>query len=101
MPNFTAARLSASETAAFMRSPPPGCSDGEPTSTLVIQLALLALTNAPELDAEGKMALMKGLKWLAAAKPADTPQSDGWRLVLSKRLGRPSTEWEPLAISLL
>jgi hypothetical protein len=35
MPNFTAARLSASENAALSRSPASGCSLGEPTSILV------------------------------------------------------------------
>src|ERR671927_187317 len=35
MPNFTAARLSASLNAALSRSPPSGCSLGPPTSTFV------------------------------------------------------------------
>lgn len=64
-------------------------------------LALLALINASELDVAGKTALAKGLKWLADQKLADTSQSDSLRLVLSKRLRRPSTESDALAASLL
>ena len=73
------------------------------TPDVMTALALLALSapNAPDLGAEGKTAREKGLKWLAATPPADTPQADGLRLVLLKRLGRPPAEWEPLLIKLL
>jgi hypothetical protein len=71
------------------------------TPDVMTALALLAIGGAPDLDADGKSALQKGLKWLATAKAADTPQSEAMRLVLSKRLGRPTTEREPLAKSLL
>src|SRR5207248_3313436 len=66
-------------------------------------LALLALTapNAPDLGPAGAAARDRGLKWLAAAKPADTPQADALRLVLWQRLSRPTAEWEPLAARLL
>src|SRR5262245_8397532 len=73
------------------------------TPDVMTALALLALgaPNAPDLGPAGKAAREKGLKWLTANPPADTPQSDGWRLVLSKQLGRPSSEWEPLLKRLL
>jgi hypothetical protein len=69
------------------------------TPDVMTTVALLALSapNAPDLGAEGKAALEKGLKWLAAATPADTPQADGLRLLLAKRRGRPLAEWEPFA----
>ena len=73
------------------------------TPDVMTALALLALSapNAPDLGAEGKAAREKGLKWLAATPPADTPQADGLRLVLLKRLARPPAEWEPLLKKLL
>jgi squalene cyclase len=73
------------------------------TPDVMTAWALLALTapNAPDLGAAGKAARERGLKWLAAAVPADTPQSDGLRLVLYKRLGRPPADWEPLRKKLL
>jgi hypothetical protein len=73
------------------------------TSDVMTTLALLAISaaNAPDLGAEGKAARKKGLDWLAAATLAHTAQSDGLRLVLSKRLGRPPAEWEPFLKRLL
>lgn len=73
------------------------------TPDVMTTLSLLAISapNAPDLGAEGTAAREKGLKWLATATPVDTPQSQGLRLVLLKRLGRPSTEWEPLQKKLL
>ena len=73
------------------------------TPEVMTTLALLALSapNAPDLGAQGKAAREKGLKWLAAATPSDTLQADGLRLVLSKRLGQPPAEWEPLLKKLL
>ena len=49
MPNFTAARLRASEKAALRRSPESGCSLGEPTSDLVIHRPP-SLTRKPAHD---------------------------------------------------
>src|SRR5262245_43199391 len=46
------------------------------TSDVMTTLALWALSAAPELGADGKLALQRGQKWLADAKPTDTPQSD-------------------------
>ena len=62
-------------------------------------LALLALTapNAPDLGAEGKAAIEKGLKWLRAANSDNEPQAAALRLILWRRLGRPENEWMPLA----
>src|SRR5262245_14893437 len=73
------------------------------TPDVMTMLALLALTSSrgPDLGVEGKVAQEKGLTWLAAAKPADTPQADALRVVLSKRLGRPAAEWEPSLKKLL
>lgn len=73
------------------------------TPDVMTTLALLALSsnNAPNLGGEAKAAQEKGLKWLAETKPADTPQSEGLRLVLSKRMGRPPGEREPLAKKLV
>ncbi|MDB5313996.1 MAG: hypothetical protein JWO38_8198 [Gemmataceae bacterium] len=65
-------------------------------------LVLLALTdpNAPDLGAEGQAARERGLKWLEAAKPSDTPQADALRLLLWTRLGRPAKEREAIATRL-
>ncbi len=62
-------------------------------------LALLALSapNAPDLGEEGKAAKQKGLQFLQAASPDDELQPAALRLILWRRLGRPPTEWEPLA----
>ena len=61
-------------------------------------LALLALTapNAPDLGKEGKAARERGLHWLRAARSDDELQAAALRLILWRRLGLPSTEWEPL-----
>src|SRR4051794_23133078 len=62
-------------------------------------LALLALSapNAPDMGKEGKAARERGLKWLRGARPDDDElQSAALRLILWRRLGLPSTEWEPL-----
>ncbi|MDB5310188.1 MAG: hypothetical protein JWO38_4390 [Gemmataceae bacterium] len=68
------------------------------TADVMTTLALLALTapNAPDLGPGGKAAREKGLKWLGAAAPSDTPQADALRLLLWKQLGRPPADTEPL-----
>ena len=73
------------------------------TPDVMTTLALLALTGQAAADrgAESKAALEKGLKWLEAATPSDTPQAAALRLLLWKRLGRPAADWEPLAKKLL
>lgn len=62
-------------------------------------LALLALSapNAPDLGKDGKTAKEKGLQWLQAARPDDELQPIALRLILWRRIGRPSAEWESLA----
>ena len=62
-------------------------------------LALLALSapNAPDMGKEGKTAQERGLQWLQTAKPDDELQPAALRLILWRRLGRPGSEWEPLA----
>ena len=65
---------------------------------MLTTLALLALSapNTPDMGKEGKAARERGLKWLRGARPDDELQSAALRLILWRRLGRPSTEWEPL-----
>src|SRR5262245_22824714 len=62
-------------------------------------LALLALSapNAPDMGKEGKATQERGLQWLRAAKSDDELQPAALRLILWRRLGRPASEWEPLA----
>jgi squalene cyclase len=61
-------------------------------------LALLALSapNAPDMGKEGKAAREKGLKWLGDVSSDGELQTAALRLILWRRLDRPSTEWEPL-----
>src|SRR5439155_10601474 len=56
----------------------------------------LSAPNAPDMGKEGKAARERGLRWLRAAKGDDELQSAALRLILWRRLGLPSTEWEPL-----
>jgi hypothetical protein len=60
-------------------------------------LATLALLHAAATGDKGaKAARDKGVRWLAATKTDDDPQSVALRLVLWRRLDRPANEWEPL-----
>jgi squalene-hopene/tetraprenyl-beta-curcumene cyclase len=61
-------------------------------------LALLALTgpNAPDLGKQGKAARARGLQWLRKAKPEGELQTAALRLILFRRLGLPTADWEPL-----
>src|SRR5262249_38620064 len=61
-------------------------------------LALLALSapNAPDLGKEGRAAKERGLKWLRDTRPDEELQAAALRLVLWRRLGLPSAQWEPL-----
>lgn len=65
-------------------------------------LALLALSapNAPDMGQEGKLAREKGLNWLQSASSDDELQSVALRLILLRQLGQPSTEWEPLVLTI-
>ncbi len=61
--------------------------------------ALAALTLVPAAasgDRAAKQKLDRAVDWLARTKCDDDPQSVALRLVLWRRLGRPSQEWEPL-----
>src|SRR5262249_29944178 len=70
---------------------------GSSPETLTL-LALLALSapNAPDMGKEGKSAQQRGLEWLRKVRPDEELQTTALRLVLWRRLGRASTEWEPL-----
>jgi hypothetical protein len=61
--------------------------------------ALAALTLVPTAasgDRSAKQKLDRAVDWLARTKSDDDPQSVALRLVLWRRLGRPSEEWQPL-----
>jgi Squalene-hopene cyclase C-terminal domain len=61
-------------------------------------LAILAtLPQAETGDVSAKAVCDKGIKWLAESKTDGDPQSIALRLVLWTKLGRPATEWQPLA----
>ncbi len=61
-------------------------------------LAILALLPAAAAGDDSAIAARdKGVQWLAETKTDDDPQSIALRLVLWQRLGRPASEWEPLA----
>jgi hypothetical protein len=45
---------------------------------------------------EGMTARERGLQWLQTVKPDGELQPVALRLILWRRLGRPSSEWEPL-----
>ena len=61
-------------------------------------LALLTLHPAAAAgDPEAVAARDAGVKWLAATKSDDDPQSVAMRLLLAAKLGRPVVEMEPLA----
>lgn len=74
--------------------PPIFGSSNETLTTLAI---LAVLPQAATGDDSAKVARDKGVKWLAETKSDDDPQSTAMRLVLWRRLGRPSEEWQPLA----
>jgi len=59
-------------------------------------LATLALVPAAVADAEAKVALECGTKWLAENKTDDDPQSVAIRLLLAAKLARPRAEVDPL-----
>jgi len=69
---------------------------GESNESLTALATLALLPAAAAGDKEAETARDKGVKWLGETKPDDDPQSVALRLVLWKKLGRPSSEWEPL-----
>jgi hypothetical protein len=58
--------------------------------------ALATLAAAQNGDGPAKSVRDKGVGWLARTKSDDDAQSIAIRLVLWRRLGRPSHEWQPL-----
>jgi squalene-hopene/tetraprenyl-beta-curcumene cyclase len=77
---------------------PPIFGDSDESMTA---LAALALHPAAEAgDDSARSARDKAVRWLAATKSDDDPQSIAMRLVLWRRLGRPAGECEPLIRSI-
>ncbi len=74
---------------------PPILSHSDETMTALACLALLPSANSG--DGTARAAVDKAVKWLKATDSDNDPQSVAFRLVLWTRLGRPQTEWAPLA----
>ncbi len=60
-------------------------------------LALLSLVPATAKDESAKTALDKGVQWLSATKTSEDSQSLALRVILWRRVGRPSEESKPWA----
>jgi hypothetical protein len=73
---------------------PPIFGKSDESMTALATLALMPAAAAG--DDEARAARDKGVGWLARTETDDDPQSVAMRLVLWRRLGRPSGEWEPL-----
>jgi hypothetical protein len=69
---------------------------GNSDESLTALAALALLPTAAAGDAQAKAARDRAVQWLAETKTDDDPQSIALRLILWKRLGRPSGEWQPL-----
>jgi len=69
---------------------------GSSDETLTALAILAVLPQAATGDDSAKAVRDKGIKWLTETKTDDDPQSIAMRLVLWRRLGRPSEEWQPL-----
>jgi len=86
------------ETGAWLSWPqtrPPFFGESDDSTTALATLTVLSA--AASGDAEAIRVRDRGVKWLAATKTDDDPQSIALRLVVWKRLGRPVEEWMPLA----
>ena len=68
-----------------------------PDTLTTLALLVLSARNAPDMGEAGKTAQERGLQWLLSAKPDDELQPTVLRLILWRRLGRPESEWKPLA----
>jgi hypothetical protein len=79
---------------AWPETRPPIFGDSDEGMTALATLAVLPAAAAG--DASAQAARDRGIRWLAATKTGDDPQSVALRLVLWRRLGRPAGEWEPL-----
>jgi len=75
---------------AWPETRPPLFGNSDESMTALAVLAALPAANSG--DAAAKTVRDKGVKWLAATKTDDDPQSIAMRLVLWKRLGRPAAE---------
>jgi hypothetical protein len=80
--------------AAWPETRPPMLGSSDETMTVLATLALLPAAVAG--DETARAARDNGVRWLAATKTDDDPQSIALRLVLWKQLGRPSGELDPL-----
>jgi hypothetical protein len=69
---------------------------GSSDETLTALAVLAVLPAAATGDDKAAAARDTGIRWLAAAKTDDDPQSIALRLVLWSRQGRPAKEWRPL-----
>ena len=79
---------------AWPETRPPIFGDSDESMTA---LATLAVLPAAAGDHSAQAVRDRAIRWLAATKSDDDPQSVALRLVLWRRLGRPAEEWEPLA----
>ena len=70
---------------------------GESDDSMTALATLAVMPEAASGDAEATIVRDKGVKWLAETKTDDDPQSITLRLILWRRLGRPTEEWMPLA----
>src|SRR5262249_13404968 len=81
--------------ASWPETRPPIFGNSDESMTALATLALLPA--APGGDTEAVAVRDRAVRWLAETKTDDDPQSVAMRLVLWRRLGRPATEWQPLA----
>ncbi len=79
---------------AWPETRPPIFGNSDESMTALATLAMMPA--AATGDDSAKAARDKGIRWLAETKTDDDPQSIAMRLVLWRRLGRPTEEWEPL-----
>jgi hypothetical protein len=84
---------------AWPETRPPIFGNSDESLTALATLAVLPLAAAG--DDSAKLVLKKGVKWLSRTKSDEDAQSVALRLVLWIRLGRPASEWRPLANSII
>jgi hypothetical protein len=69
---------------------------GNSDESMTVLATLAAMPEAAAGDDSAKAVRDKGIRWLEETKTDDDPQSIAMRLVLWRRRGRPTEEWEPL-----
>lgn len=79
---------------AWSETRPPMMGNSNDSMTALATLALLPAAAAG--DDAAKVVRDRGVRWLAATRTDEDPQSVAIRLVLWRRLGRPAEEWEAL-----